>query len=53
MPKPMTFAILEGLQSDMQREKWLTRFYDETQGLSAEFIDPRTLAPLEGVKRET
>jgi pyruvate dehydrogenase E1 component beta subunit len=32
----MTFAILEGIQSEMQREKWLTLFY-EYQSPSARF----------------
>lgn len=38
MPKPMTFAILEGIQSEMQREKLLTLFY-EYQSPSARFGD--------------
>ena len=36
MPKSMTFAILEGIQSEMQREKLLTLFY-EYQTPSARF----------------
>ena len=36
MPKNMTFAILEGIQSEMQREKLLTLFY-EYQTPSARF----------------
>jgi len=36
MPKNMTFAILEGIQSEMQREKLLTLFY-EYQSPSARF----------------
>ena len=38
MPKNMTFAILEGIQSEMQREKLLTLFY-EYQTPSARFGD--------------
>src|SRR5512137_674256 len=42
MPKSMTFAILEGIQSDMQREKLLTLFYEyqtPTAGFSGRTIN--------------
>ncbi len=38
MPKSMTFAILEGIQSEMRRQKWLTLFY-EYQSPNARFGD--------------